>query len=133
MTETETKASQDDRVRVATDKQRNRQGSKNKNRKRAEAMKRKEQQGKVGQPSNRQGGPYQEGEMELYEEIRDRDGNKQHLLVHTNTKTGVVRAFEQINGGKIGKKLDEFKMENFKEAKSMIEKHFTKLKEQAKK
>jgi hypothetical protein len=133
LTETEAKASPNDRVQVAKDNDDNRQGSKNKNRKRAEAMKKKEQQGKVGQPSNRQGGPYQEGEMEMYGEIRDRDGNKQHLLVHTNTKTGVVRAFEQINGGKIGKKLDEFKMENFEEAKSMLEKHFTKLKEQAKK
>jgi hypothetical protein len=133
LTETETKASPNDRVRVAKDKQRNRQGSKNKNRKRAEAMKRKEQQGKVGQPSNRQGGPYQEGEMALYGEIKDLGGNKQHLLVHTNTETGWVRTFMQGEEGEIGKKLDEFKMENFEEAKSMIEKHFTKLKEQAKK
>jgi len=129
MTEWETKAGPNDRVRVAEDKQRNRQGSKEKNRLRAEAMKKKEQQGKVGQPSNRQGGPYQEGEMEMWGEIERKRGNKQHLLVHTNTETGVVRTFEQINGGKIGKKLDEFKLENFEEAKAMIEEHFMKLKE----
>ncbi len=133
LTETETKASRDDRVRVATNKGKRKQGSAKNNRKRAEVMKKKELQGKVGQPSNRQGGPYMEGEMEMYGEIRDRDGNKQHLLVHTNTETGLVRTFVQGDEGEIGKKLDEFTMENFEEAKSMIEKHFTKVKEQAKK
>jgi hypothetical protein len=126
LTETETKASQDDRVRVARDTNKNRQGSKEKNRLRAETMKRKEMQGKVGQPSNRQGGPYQEGEMELYKEIKMNKGDKQHLLVHTNTKTGIVRTFEQVNGGKIGEKIDEFKMENFDEAKAMIQEYFKK-------
>jgi hypothetical protein len=96
-------------------------------------MKKKEMQGKVGQPSNRQGGPYQEGEMVMYQEIRDLGGEKQHLLVHTNTTTGMVRTFEQVDGGKIGEKLDEFEMENFKEAKAMIEEHFTKIKGQVKK
>jgi hypothetical protein len=96
-------------------------------------MKRKERQGKVGQPSNRQGGPYLKEEMELYGEIFRKRGNKQHLLVHTNTETGVVRTYEQVDSGKIGKKLDEFEMENFKEAKAMIEEHFTKIKGQVKK
>jgi hypothetical protein len=68
--------------------------------------------------------------MALYREIRAMDGNKQHILVHTNTTTGQVRTFEQTDGGKIGKTLDEFEMENFKEAKTMIEAHFTKMKGQ---
>ncbi|MEJ2694002.1 MAG: hypothetical protein P8166_13395 [Candidatus Thiodiazotropha sp.] len=133
LTETEAKASQDERVRVAKDNDDNRQGSKKKNRKRAETMKRKEQQGKVGQPSNRQGGSYTEGEMELYGEIERRRGTKQHLLVHTNTETGVVRTFLQGNEGEIGKKLDEFKMENFEEAKAMIKANFKQIQEQTKK
>lgn len=133
LTETEAKASRDDRVRVATNKGKRKQGSAKNNRKRAEMMKKKEMQGKVGQPSNRQGGPYLEGEMELYQEIRDLGGEKQHLLVHTNTSTGMVKTFVQVDGGKIGKKLDEFEMENFKEAKAMIEAHFTNIKEQIKK
>jgi hypothetical protein len=68
----------------------------------------------------------------MYGEIKLKKGDKQHLLIHTNTQTGVVRTFEQVDGGKIGQKLDEFKMENFDEAKAMIEQHFTKLIEQVK-
>jgi hypothetical protein len=126
LTETEAKGSQNDQVRVAEDNNRNWQGSKKKNRKRAEAMKRKEQQGKVGQPSNRQGGAYTEGEMALWNDIFEDEGDKQHILVHTNTTTGVVRAFEQVDGGKIGKMLDEFKLENFEEAKTAIKEFFKK-------
>jgi len=133
LTETEAKASQDDRVRVARDSKKNRQGSKKKNRLRAEKMKRKEQQGKVGEPSSRQGGPYTEAEMELWTEVKLNKGDKQHLLIHTNTETGVVRTFKQVDGGKVGEKLDEFEVENFKDAKSMIEDHFNKIREQAKK
>jgi hypothetical protein len=68
--------------------------------------------------------------MALYQEIMDLGGEKQNVLVHTNTETGLVRTFEQTDGGKIGKTLDEFEMENFKEAKAMIEAHFTKMKGQ---
>jgi hypothetical protein len=124
--EWEGKGSKDNQVRVAKDKKNRRQGSKDKNRKRAETMTKKEQQGKVGQPSNRQGGPYTEGEMKLWKEIRARDGNKQHLLVHTNTTTGKARVFEQVNGGKIGKQLDEFEIENFEVAKEAIKEYFKK-------
>jgi hypothetical protein len=79
----------------------------------------------VNLPTDR-AGLIRRGEMELYKEIRARDGNKQHLLVHTNTETGLVRTFEQVNGGKIGEKLDEFEMENFQEAKAMIKEYFKK-------
>jgi hypothetical protein len=130
LTETEAKGSKNDRVRLSTNQGKRKQGSAKNNRKRAETMKKKERQGKVDQPSNRQGGPYQEGEMELWGEIFENEGEKQHILVHTNTTTGQVRTFEQVDGGKIGRKLDEFEMENFKEAKTMIEAHFTKMKGQ---
>ena len=126
LTETEAKGSRNDQVRVAEDSNRNRQGSPKKNRRRAEAMKRKERQGKVGQPSSRQGGAYTEGEMALWNDIFEDEGDKQHILVHTNTTTGVVRTFEQVDGGKIGKKLDEFKLENFEEAKTAIKEFFKK-------
>jgi hypothetical protein len=124
--EWEGKGSQDNQVRVAKDTDDFRQGSSKKNLKRAKTMTKKQQQGKVGQTSNRQGGAYTDEEMELYEEIWDRRGEKQHFLTHTNTETGIVRTFKQVDGGKIGEKIDEFKIENFKEAKAAIKEYFTK-------
>jgi hypothetical protein len=126
LTETEAKGSQDDRVQVATNNGKRKQGSAKNNRLRAEKMKKKEQQGKVGQASNRQGGSYTESEMELWQEIKDLGGNKQHLLVHTNTETGLVRTFTQGDSGQIGEEIDEFKLENFEEAKTAIKEFFKK-------
>jgi hypothetical protein len=57
------------------------------------------------------------GEMALW-------GEKQHLLIYTNTETGLLRTFEQVNGGKIGRKIDEFRMEHFEEAKATVQAHF---------
>jgi len=64
--------------------------------------------------------------MDLYWEIERKRGNKQHLLVHTNTETGLVRTFVQDDSGRIGEKLDEFQMENFEEVKAAIKGFFKK-------
>lgn len=93
MTETEVKESRNDQVRVSTNTVGRKQGSAKNNRVRANTMTRKERQGKVGKPSNRQGGPHTVGEMELWSEIFENDGDKQHLLIHTNTETGLVKTF----------------------------------------
>jgi hypothetical protein len=124
LAEWEAKGSKDNQVRVAKDTKNRRQGSKDKNRKRAKTMMEKEQQGKVGVPSSRQGEAYTKGEIELWSEIFENEGEKQHFLVHTNTTTGKVRVFEQVNGGKIGEQLDEFEIENFGVAKEAIKGYF---------
>jgi hypothetical protein len=124
--EWEGKGSKDNQIQVTTNKGKRKQGSAKNNKKRAETMLKKETQGKVGQSSNRIGGPYTDGEMELYGEIFENEGEKQHFLVHTNTTTGKVRVFEQVDGGEIGEQLDEFEIENFEVAKKAIGEYFKK-------
>ena len=81
---------------------------------------------KIGQPSNRQGGPYTQEEIDLWEEIKANKGRKQHISVHTNTETGMVRIYERDEDGVITRKLDEFKMENFEAMKQAIREAFKK-------
>ena len=80
---------------------------------------------KIGQPSNRQGGPYTQEEIDLWWEVRLKKGNKQHISVHTNT--GRVRVYNRDKRGIVkGDPLDEFKMENFEEMKKVIGEAFGK-------
>ncbi len=125
LAEWEAKGSKTDSTAVAKDKHGNRQGSTEKNRLRAELMV-TDKARKIGQPSNRQGGPYTQEEIDLWQEIAHKRGKKQHISVHTNTETGMVRIYERDEKGVIDKKLDEFKMENFEAMKQAIREAFKK-------
>ncbi len=75
-------------------------------------------------PSTRIGGPYTTQEMELWQEVDDNGGRKQHMSTHTNTETGQVRVFERDHKGNIVKQTDEFKLDNFESTKQkLIEEH----------
>ena len=76
-----------------------RQGSDRKNKRWAKRMKKKAP--KVGQASNRKGGPYQQKEQALWQSILDKEGKKNHLAIFTNTETGKVRYFWQDNKGNL--------------------------------
>lgn len=111
---------------VARDGRGNRQGSSAKNEKRATLMTRDKAR-KIGQPSNRQGGPYTREEIDLWREIRLLKGNKQHLSVHVNTETGMTRVYNRDKRGiVVGEPIDEFRMENFGQLKQVIEEAFRK-------
>ncbi len=75
---------------------------------------------KVGQPSGRQGGPYTEGEIQLWQEVLDRSGNKDHYFVHTDTQEGRVRVYRQDDDGQVMEKIDDFYMEDFEAARKII-------------
>ncbi|MFW5444184.1 MAG: PAAR domain-containing protein [Methylococcaceae bacterium] len=121
LSETEFKGRNKDSTAVAEDKQGRKQSSKKKNEHLAGKMKKK--QNKVDVVSNRKGGAYTQGEIDLANVIFDKVGKKRHLSTHTNTETGRVRVYERDKKGKIvGKPLHDFTMENFKEMKSEITK-----------
>ena len=120
LAEWEGKGTRRNSTAVAKDNKGNRQGSSIKNARRAEQMV-TDKAKKIGQPSNRQGGPYTREEIDLWQEIKDLSGEKQHISVHTNTETGRVRVFRRDHRGIIqGDPLDEFTLENFKELKEAI-------------
>lgn len=119
LAEWEAKGNNQDSTSVALDTKRNRQGSREKNLRRAQLMTRDKAR-KVGLPSNRQGGPYTAEEIDLWGEIDELGGDKQHISVHTNTDTGRVRVFERDHRGNIAQTLDEFELENFNELKQVI-------------
>jgi|GEM_PF-5053681 len=75
---------------------------------------------RIGQPSNRQGGPYTQEEIDLWQDVKNLGGYKQHISVHTNTKTGRVKVYERDHEGNIAQTLDDSKMENFDELKQAI-------------
>ncbi|BBA36051.1 uncharacterized protein sS8_4121 [Methylocaldum marinum] len=119
LAEWEAKGNNRDSTSVALDINGNRQGSRDKNLVRAQLMTRDKAR-KVGLPSNRQGGPYTAEEIDLWGEVIRKQGNKQHISVHTNTDTGRVRVFERDHRGNITQTLDEFELENFNELKQVI-------------
>lgn len=75
---------------------------------------------KVDSPSNRQGGPYTQEEIALWQEVEKNKGQKQHFSVHTNTETGMVRTYER-NDVEEPKLIDEFRMDNFDEIKKSLQ------------
>ncbi len=123
--EFEAKGNKTDSKAVAKDKQGNKQGSRDKNQLRSQKMT-ADKAKKIGLPSNRQGGPYTQEEIDLWKEIKFREGNKQHISVHTNTETGQVKVYERDHDGDITEILDDFKMENFNEMKQAIGEAFKK-------
>lgn len=120
LVELEYKGNKTDSTAVARDNQNNRQGSVGKNKRRSEIMTGDKSQ-KVDLPSSRQGGAYTTDEIDLWQEVKDKKGEKRHVSVHTNTETGMVRTYERDEDGEIGSLLDEFKIENFETLKSSIE------------
>ncbi|MDO6581582.1 hypothetical protein Q4491_09515 [Photobacterium sp. 2_MG-2023] len=98
------------------------QGSADKNMYRGQQMRQKRH--KIGLDSNRQGGPYREDEIGLWRDIYSLNGEKRHILVNTDVSTGKVRVYEQDVDGNILHTLDEFVIEGFAEAKSVISKLF---------
>lgn len=119
LVELEYKGNKTDSTSVAKDSKDNRQGSKEKNKRRAEKMA-WDKAKKVDLPSNRQGGTYTAEEIELWQDIQEKDGDKRHVSVHTNTETGVVRTYERNEKGVIHNQLDEFTIDNFDVIKSML-------------
>jgi hypothetical protein len=119
LTEWEFKGNKTDSKAVAKDGKGNKQGSKEKNAKRAAKMT-KDKVNKVGLPSNRQGGPYTQEEIELWQEVEESMGDKQHLSVHTNTETGMVRTYDRrdVDNPKL---IGEFKMDHFDEIKQALQ------------
>jgi hypothetical protein len=97
-----------------------RQGSDDKNLRWSKRMKKKAP--KVGQASNRKGGPYEQKEQALWQSILDKDGKKNHLAIFTNTETGKVRYFWQDNKGNLlppkDGALQEFTIPEFETVKS---------------
>ena len=126
LTETEFKGSNKDSTRLSKNKKLESQSSKAKNKRRAEQMTSPAKRRKMGVASNRQGGAYTQGEIDLYDEIKTRDGGKRHLSTHTNTETGRVRVVERDRYGKNPKTLHDFKMENFEEIKQGLQEAFKK-------
>jgi hypothetical protein len=119
LAEWEGKGTNRDSTAVATDKHNNKQGSRKKNQLRAKRMT-EDKAKKIGVPSNRQGGPYTQEEIDLWQEVKDMGGKKQHISAHTNTETGRVRVIGRSQDGNVAEMLDDFKIENFSEMKQAI-------------
>jgi len=124
LAEIEAKGNNKNSTTVAKDKKGRKQGSSKKNKKRSETMGKKSD--KVGVASNRQGGAYTQGELDLWKQIKDTKGNKRHISTHTNTETGQVKVYERDPDGNMTKTLDDFKLDNFDEVKVGINNHFNK-------
>jgi len=124
LAEWEAKGTKTDSKAVAINTKGERQSSRLKNRRRARTMMKKKK--KIGLPSDRQGGPYTREENDLWRDVRNLGGYKQHISVHTNTESGKVRVYERDHRGNIAKKLDDFAMENFRELKQAIREVFKK-------
>jgi hypothetical protein len=99
-----------------------RQLSRMANYKRAVAMSKKRP--KIGESSNRLGGPYTRGELEMYAFLDGRRGMKRLLSVHANSQTGLTRVFERDGVGNIiptsREPLMEFILEDLQELKTML-------------
>lgn len=119
LVEWEFKGNKTDSTSVTKDSKGHRQGSTEKNKRRSEKMARDKAK-KVGVPSNRQGGTYTDEEIDLWKEVQEKEGNKRHVSVHTNTETGTVRTYDRDEEGKINRLLDEFEISHFDEIKTRL-------------
>jgi hypothetical protein len=112
---------------VATDSKGRKQGSRGKNKARAEKML-FDKRHKIGNLSNRQGGAYMHGEInELWTEVYELNGNKEHYSVHANTETGSYMVYQRDSEGEIMQTINPnpISIKNFTEKKSIVEKLFT--------
>ncbi|MFW5443141.1 MAG: hypothetical protein ACKE51_02390, partial [Methylococcaceae bacterium] len=82
------------------------QGSAANNKQRGAKMKGK--QPRVNKPSNRIGGVYTQEEIDLWKEIRNQGGGKQHTFIRANQSTNKAEVFPQDKDGILGEKLFEF-------------------------
>ncbi|WP_250656896.1 PAAR domain-containing protein [Alkalimarinus coralli] len=119
LVEIEAKGNNRDSLAVAKNTNLERQSSEKKNKRRAKLMT-KQKHKKVNQPSNRQGGPYVNSEIELWSEIIRSKGQKRHLSTHTNTETGRVRILERDSRGNVTDTLDDFNIESFDKVKQLV-------------
>lgn len=108
---------------MAKDTQNRKQGSAEKNEAYAEKMLAKHD--KIGKPSNRIGGSYTAQEMDLWQEVADNGGRKNHMSTHTNTETGQVRVFERNSKGKIVEGTEtKFPLNDFEATKKNLLEEF---------
>ena len=82
------------------------QGSAANNKQRGSKMKGK--QPRVNKPSNRIGGIYTQSEIDLWENIDDLQGQKQHTFIRANQSTNKAEVFPQDKKGNLGEKIFEF-------------------------
>ena len=122
LTEMEFKGNNRNSTAVSRNTSRQKQGSSGNNLKRAKLMRRK--LAKVNKPSNRQGGAYLEDEINLWDDIFQMEGNKEHISVHTNSETGKIKTYRRNDKGNIVDVLDDFKMDDFDKAKQIIKDFF---------
>lgn len=112
LTELEVKGTLDPKSNPVPKKNKSgKQGSAANNKRRGKQISKK--QAKVGLPSNRIGGPYTLQEVDLWTEIKDKDGAKQHLFLRANKSTNKAEAFKQDRFGELGDKIDEFDVNDF--------------------
>ncbi|MBI1907076.1 MAG: hypothetical protein HYS20_12715 [Rhodocyclales bacterium] len=123
--EWECKGNNDDSTAVAVDSAKDKQGSSAKNARRATTMTEQKSR-KVGVPSNRQGGPYTQDEIDLWQDVNDIGGNKAHMSSHTNTETGQVRVYERDHDGNITRKVDDFKLDDYDALKQGVKDEMSK-------
>jgi hypothetical protein len=126
LAEWENKGTRDGNLRVAKNSSGDRQGSQEKNLSRATQMVRQKSR-KIDTPSNRQGGAYTQDEIDLWGEVRRLRGEKDHISVHTSTKTGESTVIARDGEGMVSQTLDKFKINNFDAYKKAIENHFRDL------
>jgi len=129
LTEIEAKGTSTGSTTVAKNNASEKQGSAAKNLRRAKQMLKKNK--KVGKTSKRQGGAYTQSEQDLWQQIKDMDGQKRHISTHTDTSatsTGRVKVLERDTDGNVIGVVDDFDMENFKEIKGGIDQYFQSLK-----
>ncbi len=106
LVETEFKGSVNDSTQLPTNAAGQKQLSKKNNATRANKMRHKV--GKIDKPSNRIGGPYNRDEINLWQTIKDLDGEKILQSTHTNIETGEVKVFRRDSKGKIVEQIDNF-------------------------
>ncbi|WDE11057.1 PAAR domain-containing protein [Thalassomonas haliotis] len=123
LTEIEAKGNNKNSKAVTVDNKGHKQSSKKKNKRRADKMLDQKAK-KIDIPSKRQGGPYNQDEINLWNEIELDKGNKRHLSTHTNTENGQVLVFERDDEGDIIETLDDFKIDGFDELKQNIGEFF---------
>ncbi|WDE08523.1 PAAR domain-containing protein [Thalassomonas viridans] len=123
LTELESKGCNKNSTAIAKNNEGYKQCSKHKNKSRAKLMSRRKHK-KIDEPSNRQGGPYTQDEIDLWKEVKASGGDKRHLSTHTNTDKGLVRVYERDDVGDITEMIDEFILEDFEKLKSAIEETF---------
>jgi len=90
------------------------QGSASNNKQRGKRMAKKESKinTDANKNSNRIGGPYTQAEVDLWQTIKDDEGQKIHTFIRANQATNKAEVYEQDEFGKLVKKLMEFTVDD---------------------